>query len=64
MTPPRPHTPDPPDPAARTPGMETEDPHIPDAETRKLQRYRRIWALVGTIPAGEVATYGQIAFVN
>lgn len=33
------------------------------APTSRSQLFDRIYALVRTIPAGEIATYGQIAFV-
>ena len=35
-----------------------------DSELRNASAYERIYALVGQIPAGRVATYGQIAAIE
>lgn len=35
-----------------------------DSELRSASAYERIYALVGQIPAGRVATYGQIAAIE
>jgi methylated-DNA-protein-cysteine methyltransferase-like protein len=44
-------------------GSLADAPEVDDRASKARTRYPRIYDLVRTIPTGEVATYGQIAFV-